>query len=191
MSHVPPSKTACPDHQTQQAQQFLKQMQQMSPGAEHVFRDIYAQAPHQNTPDKNNSSGNAHRPHKGHHVRQAMMAALIHPEIAYWSRMNLAVRVARKLAQTTGQHHTVARLEQTLEAFHRAADAFVLKQSIAEPHTPVIQRIPPTMGARESSLHPPKTAGAGLPPEEISRIEQFKAHIIPGLVQRIRAGRFA
>lgn len=189
MSHAQSSETACQDHQTQQAQQFLKQMRQMSPSAEQVFRDIYAQAPHQNTPDKNVSSGNVHRPPKGHHVRQAMMAALIHPEIAYWSRMNLAVRVARKLAQTTGQHHTVARLEQTLEAFHRAADAFVLKQPIVNPHTPIIQPVPPTIRAMQSALHSPEEAG--LPNEEISRIQQFKTHIIPGLVQRIRAGRMA
>lgn len=104
---------------TTQAYQFLKQMRQMSPRSEQVFREIYAQAPKKSPDEKTQSLP------RGQHVRLAMIAALTHPEIAYWTRMNLAVRVARKLAQTTGQHNTAQRLEQTLEAFHQAADAFV------------------------------------------------------------------
>ncbi|WP_303673716.1 hypothetical protein [Vampirovibrio chlorellavorus] len=172
MSHRPHNTPASPT----QAQQFLERMRQMGPGAAQIFREIYAQAPHGHSPTLP----------RGHHVRHAMIAALTHPEIAYWCRMNLAVRVARKLAQTTGQHTTLQRLDQTLEAFHRAADAFSLRQ----PLTTALHRPRP----QAVSSHLPLQAlpvGVGLAPEEISLVQRFKSQIVPGLVQRIRAGGIA
>lgn len=169
MSHRQPKTPASPT----QAQQFLERMRQMSPGAEQIFREIYAQAPH----------GNTHSLPRGHHVRHAMVAALTHPEIAYWCRMNLAVRVARKLAQTTGQHTTLQRLDQTLEAFHRAADAFVLRQPMTTAlHQPGSHTVYPRPHLE------PHPAGVGFAPDEISLIQRFKSQIVPGLVKRIRAG---
>lgn len=162
-----------------QAQQFLRRMHDMEPSAQKAFRAIYTQAPH----------GEPHHPHKGHHVRQAMVAALSHPEIAYWCRLNLAVRVARKLAQSTGQRQTAQRLEQTLLAFHQAADAFMGVSDQATPYPkardprPTSQPEPSTIS--NQALRPAMPSG-WFSPEDLSQIEAFKTQIIPGLVQRIR-----
>jgi hypothetical protein len=93
------------------------------------------------------------------------------------------------LAQTTGQHPTAQRLEQTLEAFHRAADAFVLNQPLTEPNAPYFQSVLPDVSPAQPAWW--AIQEGGLPPEAVSQIQQFKARVIPGLVQRIRGRSIA
>lgn len=170
----------------QQASRYLHLLETMSIEAQRSFRKIYALAPH----IRRQASGVGYLSGlSGRHVRMAMMESLAHPKIAYWVRMNLALRVARKLAQVTGQQERVERLDHLLESFHVAADAFMFKLPV---DLAMAQR---TMRhAQESSLHPISAEAvalqpnfpSGLPPADLDRIQQFKRKIIPGFIQAIR-----
>ncbi len=159
--------------QGQQAERFLAQMNQMGPAAQSAFRAIYEMAPH---------------PHrtavlKGDHVRLAMVEALRHPDVAYWVRLNLSVRIARKLAQTTGAQETVRKLKETLEAFHVAADAYVLHLSLSVSQA---QRAQQSLRPEASTAVLPPTDGIGVSAEEVALIQSFKRQVIPGLAQRLK-----
>jgi len=163
-----------------QAERFLTILEAMNPEAQRVFRRIYALAP----------KGGQHRTSSmltGHHVRVAMIESLAHPQIAYWVRMNLAMRVARKFCQTTGRQDKVARLNALLEEFHIAADAFVLKLSLdmAAEHR---MRLKNTSERNRIAILPEVIAasGIGISEQDFDHIQAFKRTIIPGFIGSIR-----
>jgi hypothetical protein len=162
-----------------QAERFLSILEAMTPEAQRVFRRIYALAP----------KAGQHRISMltGHHVRVAMIESLAHPQIAYWVRMNLAMRVARKFCQTTGRQDKVARLNTLLEEFHIAADAFVLKLSLdmATEHRMRLKNA----GERKGIAILPEViavSGIGISEQDFDHIQAFKRTIIPGFIGSIR-----
>lgn len=156
-----------------QAERFLALMRRMEPNAQTAFLTVYRMAPQ--------GSGSHSRRLKGDHVRLAMVEALLNPGVAYWVRLNLAVRVARKLAQTTGNALKLKKLDETLEAFHVASDAFALNLPV---QVALIQR----QKSHEVLVSPVTSpeAVAGVSPQEVAMIQTFKNRIIPGLVRAIR-----
>jgi len=167
-----------------QAARFLGLMEAMTSDEQRSFRKIYLLAPHSGVMGRSSSktplSGLS-----GKHVRVAMIEALAHPKIAYWVRMNLALRVARKLAQVTVQPERVARFNILLESFHVASDAFMCKLPIDLVSAQrANQRV--NTGASpvsESGRYAPATQ---LLDGELERIQQFKRKIIPGFIKAIR-----
>lgn len=158
-----------------QAERFFILMHSMDNPARKVFLTIYQMAPKGVDKTRN--------PFRGDHVRLAMIEALLHPGIAYWVRMNLSIRVARKLAQTTGRHEQVEKLNGLLEAFHVAADAFALNL----PLTVVLARRMEKAGQVTPDTPTIPIAGvSGVSAEEVDLIQTFKNRIIPGLVRSIR-----
>jgi len=157
-----------------QAERFFILMHGMEPSARQAFLRIYHLAP------SGKQYGGA--AHKGDHVRLAMMEARLHPGIAYWVRMNLSVRVARKLAQTTGRHEQAEKLHRLLEAFHVAADAFALNLPLPVALARRTQAAGPVMPPSLPSL----ANVPGISAEEVDLIQTFKRRIIPGLVCSIR-----
>lgn len=157
-----------------QAERFLTLMRNMEPAAQRAFLTIYELAPH--------SAGSPSIRLKGDHVRLAMVEALLNPGVAYWVRLNLAVRVARKLAQTTGNSARLEKLDETLEAFHVAADAFALRMPLAMALT---QR-QPKANVTLTPVRPLLEGVTGISGEEVALIRTFKNRIIPGLVRAIR-----
>jgi hypothetical protein len=155
------------------AERFLEMLEKMSPDSQRAFRKIYKLAPKEKVKPMSIFSG--------HHVRVAMMEALIHPQIAYWVKMNLAFRVARKLSQTTSRLDKAERLSALLEEFHIATDAFILKISIdlAIEHRRHLQRFQASSSNQENR-------NSGITEEEIAQIREFKRQIIPGFIRAIR-----
>lgn len=158
-----------------QIARFLKMLEEMSVESQQSFQRIYRLAP----------NDTATSPSVGKHVRLAMMEAVRHPGIAYWVRMNLAIRVALKFSQLTGREDKAHRLTELLEAFHVAADVFILKISVER----AIQRranqrrwknILPLLPQRA------EMAVGWVSDEELAQIQQFKRKIIPGFVGAIR-----
>ncbi len=164
-----------------QAARFLGLLEAMMPDEQRSFRKIYLLAPRAAEPAWSSKplSGLS-----GKHVRVAMMEALTHPKIAYWVRMNLALRVARKLAQVTGQPERVARFNRLLESFHVASDAFMCKLPI---DLVMAQRANRRVNTGASLVSETRYAPAThLPDGELERIQQFKRKIIPGFIKAIR-----
>lgn len=157
-----------------QAARYYQVMRNMPLADREAFLSVYHLAPHGQFAGKNAV--------KGEHVRLAMIESLRHPGLAYWVRVNLAVRVARKLAQTTGRHEQARKLGFLLESFHVAADAFALELSL------------PVALARRQEKAGQTASGTGWIPqnvpgvsaEEVALIQSFKNRVIPGLVHRIR-----
>ncbi|WP_373531075.1 hypothetical protein [Vampirovibrio sp.] len=160
-----------------QATHFLSLMQRMQPDTQRAFLTIYQWAPH--------TAESPAKRLKGDHVRLAMMEALLHPEMAYWVRLNLAVRVARKLAQTTGNATKLQKLDDTLEAFHVAADAFALQIPLSASQAQRQGRAKP-----KTSVQPAVENPTGIPDEDVAKIQAFKNRVIPGLVRAIRESVF-
>lgn len=158
-----------------QATRFLELLNAMNAEAQRAFRHIYTLAPKGEKQHYSRLSGK--------HVRVAMMESLNHPQIAYWVRMNLAVRVARKFAQTTGQQKQLERLNHLLEEFHIASDAFVLKLSLEMAQAHRQQRQSQQKGA---TLPSTGILGAGISDQEFDRIQAFKQTVIPGFIGSIR-----
>lgn len=166
----------------QQANRFLTILDAMNPEAQRAFRKIYTLAP---------KGGHAKRPSlSGQHVRVAMVESLAHPQIAYWVRMNLAVRVARKFCQTAGRPDKVERLNALLEAFHIAADAFVLKLSVdlAVEHRLQLKARSQQERSQTGAAFPFQlgTIAVGLSEQDVDRIQAFKQTVIPGFIGAIR-----
>lgn len=157
-----------------QAERFFILMHSMDSPTRKVFLTIYQMAP--------KGVDKARNPFRGDHVRLAMMESLLHPGIAYWVRMNLSIRVARKLAQTTGRHEQVEKLNGLLEAFHVAADAFALNL----PLTVALARRMEKAGQVTPPPAIPIAGVSGVSAEEVDLIQTFKSRIIPGLVRSIR-----
>ena len=161
-----------------QAKRFLSILENMGPESQQSFRKIYAQAPK-----------GVKKPHSissGRHVRTAMLEALQHPQIAYWVRMNLALRVARKFSQVTGQAEQLARLETLLEDFHVASEAFIFKlpvEQVALRRKQKQEAVLPITALQSPipGLIPPEISD-----EDLAGILQFKQRVIPGFIQGIR-----
>lgn len=160
-----------------QAERYYLLMSSMPQVDRIAFLTVYHLAPTGNSKEQN--------PLKGDHVRLAMIESLLHPGLAYWVRMNLSVRVARKLAQTTGRHEQVRKLDVLLEAFHVAADAFALELSL-----PVaLVRRKENAGQVAAAIERVPQEVLGISAEEVELIQTFKNRIIPGLVRSIRGER--
>lgn len=157
-----------------QVLRFLGMMEAMSPESRQSFRKIYSLAPRR---------GNVFA--KGSHVRLAMTEAVLHPQIAAWVRINLAVRVGLKFAKVTGRKTQVQRLDDLLEAFHIAADAFVLDLSIEK----AMQRRAQQFRRGKNILSLPQrnlAVGEWISPEELTQIQAFKQQVIPGFIGSLR-----
>jgi hypothetical protein len=159
-----------------QAQRFLAILDAMNPDSKQAFQKIYMLAP---------KTGQARSSILvGHHVRVAMIEALAHPQLAYWVKMNLAIRVSRKLAQTTGNIDKAHRLTELLEEFHIAVEAFIHKIPIEQA---IVRRTRPEQrGAILSFPLPWQLSGNFISDEDISQIQRFKQHLIPGFIRAIR-----
>lgn len=174
-----------------QAECYYQVMQRMPQADRKAFLAVYNMAPRPQALERNVL--------KGDHVRLAMIESLLHPGLAYWVRMNLSVRVAKKLAQTTGRHQQARKLDVLLESFHVAADAFALELSLpvalarrqekagqAVPEEAAIKVKKPPVGRPEATrLVLPVL---GISADEVALIQLFKRRVIPGLVQSIRQG---
>jgi hypothetical protein len=155
-----------------QAQRFLRILETMTAESQQSFRKIYELAPRKHSAFT-----------RGHHVRVAMVEAVLHSGIAYWVKMNLAIRIALKFSKMTGHQSKARRLTDLLEAFHAAADAFILKISVEQ-------------ATQHRNIHrqwknvfpfPQVIEGTGwVSDEELTQIQQFKQNIIPGFVGAIR-----
>jgi hypothetical protein len=172
--------TVCP----KQVERFLMIMQAFTPESRRSFQKIYRLAPSGSSPQA-----------RGKHVRVAMMEAVRHPQIAYWVRVNLAVRVRLKLARVTNRPGQVERLTALLEAFHIAADAFVLNLSIeqaalerGERGERATWRRTQISGGQEPLPFPVRAEAVGewISPDELAQIQAFKHTIIPGFVGAVR-----
>src|SRR5688572_5105086 len=108
-----------------QANGFLERLMTMDHASQQAFRRIYELAPKIAEPGKMPSPVAI-----GRHVRVAMLESLTHPDIAHWVRVNLALRIGLKFAQTTQQTRRATRLENVLEAFHVATEAHLLAISV-------------------------------------------------------------
>jgi hypothetical protein len=160
-----------------QAERFLAILNTMSPNSRETFYRIYELAP-----KTREQSGTIF---SGPHVRLAMVEALVQPEIAYWVRMNLAIRVARKFAQTAGLIEKANRFSQLLEDFHIATDAFIhhIPVSLAAVRRRKAATLHHEKNPHVSDLTPLETSVAA---EQVAAIQAFKQQIIPGFVQAIR-----
>ncbi len=161
------------------AQRFLAILEAMDADSRCSFLKIYRLAPRGNEGSQPAFSG--------HHVRLAMMEGLRHPGVAYWVRLNLAIRVAKKLCETTGLEERAERLAIVLEDFHVAADAFAYKIPVCQAEANrrrlhgVVSSKPFPRVRKMPSSHP-----GGLSSEEIDMIQTFKSKMIPGLARGIR-----
>jgi hypothetical protein len=172
-----------PEPSLKQITRFLSLLEQMTPETRQAFHKIYELAP---------KAGQARSTFTvGHHVRVAMVEALTHPHIAYWVKMNLALRVTRKLAQTTGQTEKAERLTSLLEAFHVAVDAFLFDLTIEQ----ALRHRARSRSAAGGQVIPfPATvalSGPFVSDEDIRQIQTFKQTLIPGFIQAIRRKTFA
>ena len=157
-----------------QASRFLKMMENMNIESRQSFRKIYRMVP-------SGSSMFA----KGHHVRVAMMEAVLHPQIASWVRINLAIRVGLKLAKVAGRTTKVQQLNSVLEAFHIAADAFMQSSSVEQ----TMRQRYLTQGQWENVTPLFKTheaTGHWISSDELAQIQMFKQQVIPGFIESIR-----
>src|SRR6478609_2773374 len=122
-----------------QASRFLRRLLAMEEASQQAFRKIYALAPRHSLSSEEVEFQKSKPFHPlqlsvavGRHVRVAMVESLSHPALAEWVRMNLALRIGLKLAQTTQQKRRADRLEAVLEAFHVASEAFIYSISLEE-----------------------------------------------------------
>lgn len=173
---------------------FLTLMERMDAPGRTAFLKIYEWAPKPHSLTNGRVHPEPFYKTAGKHVRFAMMEALTNPEVAYWVRMNLALRVGRKFAQTTGRLQKAAAIEDVLESFHVAADAYVLAISLEDAsarraairkekqqHSTATAPVLSTTAVEDYSPLPENELA-----QELVAIGEFKRRIIPGLVKSIR-----
>jgi|GEM_PF-3185303 len=178
-----------------QATRFLSRLLAMDEASQNSFRRIYALAPRHFLSSEEVEYQKFLKYHPlqlsvavGRHVRVAMVESLSHPTIAEWVRMNLALRIGLKLAETTQQKRRARRLESVLEAFHVASDAFIYSISLEKAQE---------IRLAKSTLKKPKHIQESIAEwkngelidirlaEEIKAIAEFKQKIIPGFARSL------
>ena len=179
-----------------QATRFLSRLIAMDEASQLSFRRIYALAPRHSLSSEEVEYQKSLKAHPlqlsiavGRHVRAAMVESLSHSAVAEWVRMNLALRIGLKLAETTHQKRRAERLETVLEAFHIASDAFIYSISLEKAQAirlakstlakakPVQESIAIWQDGEMLDLHLA---------EEIKAIAEFKQSIIPGFARALR-----
>jgi len=179
-----------------QATRFLSRLLTMDEASQLSFRRIYALAPRHSLSSEEVDYQKSLKVHPlqlsiavGRHVRVAMVESLSHPPVAEWVRMNLALRIGLKLAETTQQKRRAERLESVLEAFHVASDAFIFSISLEKAQA---------LRLAKSTLEKPKPTQESIGlwengelldlslAEEIKAIAEFKQSIIPGFARALR-----
>jgi hypothetical protein len=179
-----------------QASRFLSRLLAMDAPSQQAFRRIYALAPRHRLSAEETKYQTSFQDHPlqlsiavGRHVRVAMVESLSHTAIAEWVRMNLALRIGLKLAETTQQKRRASRLESVLESFHIASDAFIFgisleraqvlrRKKAKEMQLPRIQELTATW--KDGLLMDTRLT------EEIKAIAEFKQKIIPGFARSLR-----
>lgn len=97
-------------------QSYLKRLKQLTPPARNAFETIYNEAVA--------TQGG------GGHIVRAAIAAMNLPEIFGLARENLVMRLQLSRARAKHDEPKVKRLEERLEDFHIAADAFIGQVSL-------------------------------------------------------------
>lgn len=128
---------------------YLRYFTKLDADAEKVLEDIYQLAQHRQT--------------QGSHVITAMAGAMKHPAIRPLVLQNIAIRLWIKLGERLQSDQKRQQLEEVLEDFHVALDAFMGKISLDE-----AERL------RETKAHDPTHA---MTPQEKAerRDEQMEA----------------
>jgi hypothetical protein len=179
-----------------QATRFLSRLLAMDEASQLSFRRIYALAPRHSLSSEEVEYQKSLKVHPlqlsiavGRHVRVAMVESLSHPAVAEWVRINLALRIGLKLAESTQQKKRAERLESVLEAFHVASDAFIYSISLEKAQAlrlakATLKKPRPTQESialwKDGELLDLRLA------EEIKGIAEFKQSIIPGFARSLR-----
>jgi hypothetical protein len=97
---------------------YLKRFDNLDPSGQEALKQIYRLA---------HKSGGG-----GQHIIQTAVAALKYPLIMQFARENVMLRVALNLARKNQDAAEIAKVEEALEDFHVALDAFNHRISLAE-----------------------------------------------------------
>lgn len=103
---------------------YLESFRGMDSSAQEALRDIYRQA-HQD------QQGDRH----GRHIILAMRAAIRYPIIFKLTLSNILIRLSLKNAMVRQDTPQVNRLQEVLEDFHKALDAFMHPDKALQPQT--------------------------------------------------------